>query len=63
MAPEVRADLAARMSDEARNISLAGIFARHPEYDGARARRALFRLLLGDDVVRMLWPGEALVQP
>ena len=27
------------------------------------ARRALFRLLLGEDLVRAIWPGEALVAP
>jgi hypothetical protein len=63
MGPEARVRLAAEMSEDARSISLAGIRARHPEYDDARARRALFRLLLGEDTVRAMWPGEAPVAP
>ena len=47
----------------ARLISLDGIRARHPEYDDERARRALFRLLLGEDVAKALWPDDAPVAP
>jgi hypothetical protein len=63
MGSEARVRLAAEMSEDARSISLAGIRARHPEYDDAHVRRALFRLLLGEDLVRAMWPGEALVAP
>jgi ABC-type uncharacterized transport system YnjBCD ATPase subunit len=60
---EARARMAAEMSEDARRIALAGIRQRHPEYDGQQARRALFRLLLGDGVVRAMWPGEPPVAP
>jgi len=63
MGPEARVALAARMSEEARQIALQGIRTRHPEYDDDRARRALFRLLLGEEAVRALWPDEASVLP
>jgi hypothetical protein len=61
MGPEVRVLLTVRMSEEAREIALQGIRSRHPEYGEERARRALFRLVLGDDLARALWPEDALV--
>ncbi|MEO7332171.1 MAG: hypothetical protein ABI193_26580 [Minicystis sp.] len=63
MGPEARVRVAFEMSEDMRSIALSGIRSRHPEYDDARARRALFRLLLGEDLVRAIWPGEALVAP
>ena len=52
-----------RLNDLARRASLAGIRARHPEYDEAQARQALRRLLLGDELTRAVWPGLPLVDP
>lgn len=63
MGPEARARIALEMSEDVRRLTLEGIRARHPEYDDERARRALFRLLLGDELVRAIWPGEGLVAP
>ncbi len=63
MGPEARVRIAAQMSDDVRTITLEGIRMRHPDYDDERARRALFRLLLGEDLVRAIWPGEAIVAP
>lgn len=60
---EGRARMAAEMSEDARRIALAGIRQRHPDYDDEQARRALFRLLLGNDVVSAMWPGEPPVVP
>lgn len=51
------------MSEDVRRMALDGVRSRHPDYDDDRARRAVFRLLLGDDLVRAMWPGEALVAP
>jgi len=56
MSPAKRCELAAAMSVASRRIALAGIRARHPEYDDAQARHALFRLLLGDELARRIWP-------
>jgi hypothetical protein len=58
-----RVAIAFRLSAAARSATLAGIMARHPAYSPADARRALARLTLGDEAVRRLWPGEALVTP
>lgn len=50
-----------QMSLDARAIALAAIRRRHPEYDDATARLALFRLLLGDDLFHKAWPNVPLV--
>ena len=49
------------MSLDARATALAGIRARHPNYDDATARGALFRLLIGDEPFRRAWPAAPLV--
>jgi hypothetical protein len=52
-----------QMSLDARAIALAAIRRRHPEYDDATARWALFRLLLGDELFAKAWPAVPLVAP
>lgn len=63
MGPEARVRIAFEMSDDVRRIALEGIRARHPEYDDERARRALFRLMLGEDLTKAIWPDAAPVAP
>ncbi len=63
MGPEARVRMAFEMSDDVRRMALDGIRARHPDYDADRLRRALFRLLLGDEITASIWPGEAPVAP
>ena len=63
MLPAQRCAMAARMSVDARAIALAGIRHRHPEYDERQARMALFKLLLGDAMVRRVWPGVVALDP
>lgn len=63
LGPEGRVELAARLSDEVRQVALAGIRHRHPEYSEGMAFRALLRLVLGDALVREVWPSEPLVDP
>ena len=58
-----RVETAARMSDDLREVALAGIRGRHPEYSEEQARLALYRLLHGDDVFRGAWPGSELLDP
>jgi hypothetical protein len=52
-----------RLNDAVRRLAMAGIRARHPEYDEDRVRRAYARLVLGDALTRAVWPGEELVAP
>jgi hypothetical protein len=63
MGAEARLRLAVEMSEDVRRISRDAIRTRHPEYDDERVRRALFRLLLGEDLTRTLWPNEASIVP
>ncbi|MBA2541985.1 MAG: hypothetical protein H0V17_20250 [Deltaproteobacteria bacterium] len=63
MSPSRRCELAVQMSEDARQIALAGIRARHPEYDATTARFALFRILVGDDLFRRAWPDAPLIDP
>jgi hypothetical protein len=51
------------MSLDARAIALAAIRRRHPAYDDASARWALFRLLVGDALFQKAWPHAPLVAP
>jgi hypothetical protein len=52
-----------RLSDMVRRTSMAGIRKRHPDYDETQARNALLRLLLGDDLVRRVWPDREFPSP
>jgi hypothetical protein len=58
-----RADVMFRLGEMTRRTTMAGIRRRHPEYDDVQVRLALARLLLGDDLVRRVWPGRELVSP
>ena len=57
MTSEQRSELAAQMSEDARSITLDAIRARHPEYDAEQVKRALVRLLYGDEFARAAWPA------
>lgn len=52
-----------RLNDAARRMTLAGIRARHPDYDDDAVQCAYARLVLGDDLVRAIWPDRDLVAP
>ncbi len=43
-------------SDEVRRVAAAGIRHRHPEYDAEQVRRALLRLVLGDEPYEAAFP-------
>ena len=63
MSPGDRVRIAHQMSLDARAITLAAIRQRHPEYDDASARWALFRLLVGDELFQKAWPRAPLMAP
>ena len=63
MTSEQRARLGHQMSIDARTITSDGIRQRHPDYDEAAVRWALFRILVGDQLFRRVWPGAPLVAP
>ena len=63
MTGEQRVLIALRMSEEMREITLAGIQSRHLDYTPAQARDALLRLILGDDLYRAAYPSRDKVLP
>jgi hypothetical protein len=52
-----------RLAEFAQLVAETGIRTRHPEYDDERVRKALFRLRLGDELMRTIWPNDDLVAP
>lgn len=58
-----RAAIVFRLNDLAREAAMAGIRARHPDYDEARQRLAYARLVLGDEATQKVWPQHGLVAP
>jgi hypothetical protein len=51
------------MAADTRQVTRAGIRARHPDYSVEQADLALYRLLYGDDLFRRAWPGRPLLAP
>jgi hypothetical protein len=58
-----RTRIGLQMSLDARATTLANIRSRHPDYDEATARWALFRILVGDELFKRAWPSAPLVAP
>ena len=56
-----RIEIAFEMAASVREIAAHGIRSRHPEYDEAQVRLALFRVLLGDRLFRAAWPEAPLL--
>jgi hypothetical protein len=52
-----------RLNETVRQLAMAGIRARHPNHDEHQVRHAYARLVLGDAVVRAVWPDRDLVEP
>ena len=63
MGGTARAEIASRLTAASREATEGGIRARHPDYDDARVKLALARLLYGDELVQKAWPGHSLVEP
>lgn len=63
LGPARRVEMALRMSDDARAVTMDGIRGRHPEYDEAMVRQAFFRALYGDAAYRKIWPRGPLLAP
>jgi hypothetical protein len=63
MGGPARVAVAFRLNESVRRWSAAGIRRRHPGYDDLQVRLALARLVLGDELVRTVWPDRPLVDP
>ena len=57
------ARLAGRLSADTRELTRAGIRARHADYTEEEVEFALRRILLGDDLFRRAWPARPLLAP
>lgn len=57
MTPEERFRRALRLSDELREVLVAGIRQRHPDYDEQTVKLARNRLLWGDALFAEVYPG------
>jgi hypothetical protein len=58
-----RGAMSLRFNEIIRGAAMAGIRQRHPDYDSEKVRRAFFRLRLGDELMRTIWPSDELVEP
>jgi len=61
--PAARARMAERLSADTRELTRAGIRARHPAYTEQEVALALCRVLYGDKLVRKAWPEYPLIAP
>ena len=52
-----------RLNASVRAMTVAGIRRRHPHYTDDDVKMALARLILGDELVRKVWPDRDLVAP
>lgn len=52
-----------RLDQAVLRLAMAGVRARHPEYDEEQVRRAHARLVLGDAIARTVWPDRELLEP
>jgi hypothetical protein len=58
-----RLAIAFELTETVRQIALAGIRQRHPDYTDREVWAAWARLTLGDALCREVWPDRALVAP
>lgn len=58
-----RVETAFRLTASARALTAAGIRHRHPHYSDEQVGMAVARLVLGDHLVREVWPDRVLVEP
>lgn len=58
-----RVEIMFRLNDTVRRLAMSGIRARHPDYTDDQVRHAYARLVLGDTLVRAVWPHRDLVAP
>lgn len=63
LGPYGRVETAFRLTASARALAAAGIRHRHPDYSDEQVDVAMARLVLGDDLVREVWPDRDMVEP
>ena len=63
MGGAARVAIAFQLNEAVRNVAMAGIRQRHPDYTSEEVRLAWVRLTLGDGLCRAVWPHQPLVEP
>jgi len=63
LTPGQRLENALRLSEQNRELALAGILHRHPEYGPEQAELALRRWRWGDQTFREVYPRAELLEP
>jgi len=63
MAPEARLRAALELTAMSRELLVAGVRGRHPEYDEDQVRLAAIRLWLGAELFRAAYPDEREMEP
>jgi len=58
MSPEARLRVGLELTEISRQLLIAGIRRRHPDYDDADVRLAFLRLWLGPDLFRRAYRGQ-----
>jgi hypothetical protein len=58
-----RTEAVFRLNELARELALAGIRSRHPQYDDEQVRRAFICLKHGPDAARATFPGHEPLDP
>ena len=58
MSPEARLRVGLELTEISRQLLVAGIRRRHPDYDDADVRLAFLRLWLGPDLFRRAYRGH-----
>ena len=63
MKPEQRLKMAIELSETTRKLTEEGIKARHPEYSDDEVRLAIIKILLGDELFRLIYPHKKEIKP
>ncbi|MHC4620036.1 MAG: hypothetical protein ACYTEQ_20000 [Planctomycetota bacterium] len=52
--PHTRAEMAFELSDNLRSIVESGVRLRHPDYDEAKVRQQVLRLMIGESLFQQI---------
>lgn len=63
MSPGARLRVGLELTEVSRQLLVAGIRHRHPDYDEADVRLAFLRLWLGPDLFRRVYPAASELAP
>ena len=58
MTTEQRLRMAFEMTESMRRNATAGVRSRHPEYTPRQVELAVIRMMLGEELFRLAYPGE-----